>query len=94
MTFLDTGAMPREAPPWNLASITAMTRKARGYQPRAFALSAARADYSTTDAGPNKTADRHRLTARKRGLRDSAAKFEELHTVPVLVSCEDRPTQV
>jgi hypothetical protein len=63
VTFLDTGAMPREAPPWNLASITAMTRKARGYQPRAFALSTAQADYPTTPTPSRKWRSRTLLSS-------------------------------
>lgn len=33
VTFLDTGPMSRDAPPWNVASITVMIRKARGCYP-------------------------------------------------------------
>jgi len=33
VTFLDTGAVSGDAPPRNVASITAMTRKARGDGP-------------------------------------------------------------
>jgi hypothetical protein len=33
MTFLDTGSVSSDAPPRNVASITAMTRKARGDSP-------------------------------------------------------------
>jgi hypothetical protein len=33
VTFLDTGPVPGDAPPWNVASITVMIRKARGGYP-------------------------------------------------------------
>jgi hypothetical protein len=52
VTFLDTGSVSGDAPPRSVASITAMTRKARGCLPRAFALSAARSSYPTTRPPP------------------------------------------
>jgi hypothetical protein len=53
-TFWTRGRVPSDGPQRNIASITAMTRKARGYEPRAFALSAARAAYTTTPTAPKK----------------------------------------
>ena len=63
--FLDAGAEMSDGPPRNVASITAMTRKARGANPRAFAMSAAPATYPTARLAPRNGpwhSDRSRLS--------------------------------
>jgi len=72
VTFLDTGPMSSDAPPWNVASITVMIRKARGCYPGLSPFVSSAIELPDGAGVSNNLARAFRLASRVRPLQPAA----------------------